>query len=260
MVKKTRNNKKQKNKTRRSFKQKGGDFGIILMIIVSIGYFLVFTGAGLPIGDNERAHKERSHDERADKERAYEERKKNIGNGGGITSRFHESLSTFSKINIGNIKSTGTEVKDISLLNYEGVNFKLYETNTRMSVIHYVLVPNDDNDDNYIISKQMTVLLNVLLNNVKDNYYLTKCKHYLKNININDTIKKHSGRINSILKHVGMGITAESLDATKIEKTIDDIDWLNNNVINKVTKCEDKGVKYLKKFVNRVNLYTKSIQ
>ena len=172
-------------------------------------------------------------------------------------------MKTFSKINIREIKNTGTEVKDIGELKYQGVNFELYETNARMSVIHYVLVPNDDNDDNddnYIISKQMTVLLNVLLNNVKDNYYLTKCKDYLKNININDTIEKHTEQINSMLKYVSKGITAESLDAEKIKKTIDDIDWLNNNVINKVTKCEDKGVKYLKKFVNRVNLYAKSIQ
>jgi hypothetical protein len=239
MVKKTRNKKKQKNKTRRSFKQKGGELFMILGLIVSIGYLILYIG-------DEAAKK-------ADNER------KNIRKGGGITSRLHESLSTFSKINIREIKNTGTKVEDI-MLNYEGINFKLYETNVRMSVIHYVLVPNDDKEDNYIISKQMTVLLNVLLNNVKDNYYLTKCKDYLKEININDTIEKHTGQINSMLKYVGMGITAESLDAEKIKKTIDDIDWLNDNVINKVTKCKDKGVKYLKKFVNRVNLYTKSIQ
>lgn len=145
--------------------------------------------------------------------------------------------------------------------------FKLYDTNTYHN-IHYILYPVDNSKrDQVDLAFTLTILLNILLNNVKDNYYLTKCNSNIimrmSNENLQDVIDKNIKTIANMLK-----INPEDFEKIKneinlpgeIKKILYYINWLNENIITDATNCDKKGEKYLKKFMSRLNVYNNYIK
>lgn len=239
----TRNNKQKKRLMTRknNKKQQGGLVGFeILLIIISIVFALYLScnlfGKCINVGGS------------------------NIFK--DINSRFKNKID-FNKLPQDN---GYTIVNKNDEYIFESNSFKLYENNkTSYHNIHYILYPVDNSKrDQVDLAFTLTIILNILLNNVKDNYYLTKCSNIIKKISdnvIKDVIRKHSGTIMTLLN-----INQEDFYKIndnlpeEIKKILDYINWLNENIITDATNCDKKGEKYLKKFMSRLNGYKNYIK
>lgn len=290
----TRNNKQKKRLMTRknNKKQQGGDGGMILVIVMAswLGYMFLCAFHKLPEFLCTRKWKE-IHDEDPFRRRKVDNRK-NRNNGGSIFKNvwsyysspinFNDSpeKNEYKEINVG--KTYVLNERNLSNSNKEGfslfgnnavesqasVKFKLYDTTNTYHNIHYILYPVDNSKrDQVDLAFKLTIILNILLNNVKDNYYLTKCNSniimQMSNENLQDVLDKNNKTITNMLK-----ITPEEFEkinkvinlAEEIKKILYYINWLNENVITDVTNCDKKGEKYLKKFMSRLNGYKNYIK
>jgi len=268
----TRNNKQKKRLMTRknNKKQQGGDGGLMIFIIIilALGIFgpvlnWVVTRVSLGGGIFKKPLKGLiSKSFKIDFNKSPEKNGYTIVNNGKIYKLIEPDLSES--------KGGGFDFPfgNNAVEGQASVEFQLYDTNNTYHNIHYILYPVDNSKGDQVdLAFTLTILLNILLNNVKDNYYLTKCNsNIIKQMSddkIQDVINKNNKTITNMLK-----INPEDFEKInneinlpgEIKKILYYINWLNENIITDATNCEKKGEQYLKKFMSRLNGYKNYIK